>query len=118
MRSFDGLHYAYSNGPWNFTTVSAIPTRGVFQVDGWGWVKTPVTYVSLTRQAEYGGSPAEWRIFGIYYNDSRDIVKTDNRPASVRATDYDISGDYTWKHGISVVLYSGYAVGGPVIKRI
>ncbi len=87
MRSFDGLHYAYSNGPWNFTAVSAIPTRGVFQVDGWGWVKTPVTYVSLTRQAESGRSQAEWRIFGIYYNDSRDIVKTDNRPASVRATD-------------------------------
>jgi len=29
------------------------------------------------------------------------------------ATLYDISGDYNWKHGISVGLYFGYAVGGP-----
>ena len=57
MRSFDGLQYLYSNGPWTFTALSAIPTRGVFQVDGWGWVKTPVTYVALTRQTEIGSSP-------------------------------------------------------------
>ena len=49
MRSFDGLHYAYSNGSWNFTAVSAIPTRGVFQVDGWGWVDTPITYVGANQ---------------------------------------------------------------------
>jgi hypothetical protein len=69
--------------------MSAIPTRGVFQVDGWGWVKTPVTYVSMTYEINHGENHnhAEWRIFGIYYNDSRGIVKTDNRPESVRAGD-------------------------------
>jgi hypothetical protein len=89
MRSFDGLHYALSSGAWNFTAVSAIPTRGVFQVDGWGWVKTPVTYVSVTHETENGEDQphAEWRLFGIYYNDDRGVVKTDNRPASVRAAD-------------------------------
>ena len=89
MRSFDGLHYVYSSGPWNFTAMSAIPTRGVFQVDGWGWVKTPVTYVSMTHEIGHGEDQnhAEWRIFGIYYNDTRTLVKTDNRPASVRAAD-------------------------------
>ncbi len=88
MRSLDGLQYMYSNGPWNFTAVSAIPTRGVFQVDGWGWVKTPVTYVAVTRQADLGKSAhSEWRIFGIYYNDDRGVVKTDSRPAPVRAGD-------------------------------
>ena len=39
MRSLDGSDYAYWSGPWNFTAVSAIPDRGVFQVDGWGWGK-------------------------------------------------------------------------------
>lgn len=34
------------------------------------------------------------------------------------ATLYDISGDYNWKHGVSVGFYFGYAVGGPVIKSI
>jgi hypothetical protein len=90
MRSFDGLHYAYTNGSWNFTAVSAIPTRGVFQVDGWGWVKTPVTYAAVTHEINNNSDDqphAEWRLFGIYYNDSRGVEKTDNRPASVRAAD-------------------------------
>jgi hypothetical protein len=101
QRSFDGLQYAYSNGPWTFTAVSAIPTRGVFQVDGWGWVKTPVTYVALTRQADFGKSHAEWRVFGVYYNDDRPVVKTDNRPAAVRATD---------PGGINIGTYGGHFI--------
>jgi alginate export protein len=101
MRSLDGLQFLYANGPWTFTAVSAIPTRGVFQVDGWGWVKTPVTYVALTRQVEFGKSHAEWRAFGIYYNDDRSVVKTDNRPAAVRATDL---GD------INIGTYGGHFI--------
>src|SRR5215813_604715 len=87
MRSLDGVQYTYASGPWNFTAVSAIPTRGVFQVDGWGWVKTPVTYISLTHQTSFGASHADWRIFGIYYDDVRGVIKSDNRPASVRSKD-------------------------------
>ena len=87
QRSFDGAQYTYSNGSWNFTAFSAVPDRGVFQVDGWGWVKTPVTYAALTKQATFGSSKAEWRVFGIYYNDDRGVVKTDNRSAAVRAND-------------------------------
>jgi len=101
MRSFDGVQFGYSNGPWNFTAMSAIPTRGVFQVDGWGWVKTPVTYVALTREVELGKSRAEWRAFGIYYNDDRSVVKTDNRPAAVRATDLG---------GINIGTYGGHFI--------
>jgi hypothetical protein len=87
MRSLDGLHYAYSNGPWNFTAVSAIPDRGVFQVDGWGWVNTPVSYVAVTREGDYGDTQLEWRVFGIFYNDDRGVVKVDNRPAAAKAAD-------------------------------
>jgi Alginate export len=88
MRSLDGLQYMYSNGPWNFTAVSAIPTRGVFQVDGWGWVKTPVTYVAVTREKDFAkDTHSEWRLFGIYYNDDRGVVKTDNRSAAAKAAD-------------------------------
>jgi|SRR6185369_1950177 hypothetical protein len=88
LRSMDGVQYLYAGGPWTFTAVSAIPTRGVFQVDGWGWTKAPVTYVGLTRQVDFSKtSHAEWRVFGIYYNDQRFIVATDNRPAPVRTAD-------------------------------
>jgi hypothetical protein len=37
LRAFDGIHYAYDTPSTNFTLVGAVPTRGVFQVDGWGW---------------------------------------------------------------------------------
>ena len=87
MRSLDGVHYSYSQNRWNFTAVGAIPTRGVFQVDGWGWVNTPISYVSLTRQSTFKGSHADWRIFGLYYHDDRHILKTDNRPLAIRAQD-------------------------------
>ncbi|MGO4885919.1 MAG: alginate export family protein [Bryobacteraceae bacterium] len=87
QRSFDGAQYTYSSGSWNFTAFSAVPDRGVFQVDGWGWVKTPVTYAALTKQATFGSSNAEWRVFGIYYNDDRGVLKTDSRSAAVRAND-------------------------------
>jgi len=88
MRSFDGGQYVYSNGPWNLTAVAAVPTRGVFQVDGWGWVKTPITYVALTKQLDLGATQAEVRVFGLYYNDDRPLVKTDNRPGPAKATDF------------------------------
>ena len=101
QRSLDGMQYAYSDGPWTFTAVSAIPTRGVFQVDGWGWVKTPVTYVALTRESDFGDTKAEWRLFGIYYNDDRSVVKTDNRSAAAKATDLG---------GISIGTYGGHFI--------
>jgi hypothetical protein len=101
MRSFDGLHYAYTNGDWNFTVVSAIPTRGVFQVDGWGWVDTPITYVALTKEAKWGNTHAEWRAFGLYYNDDRGVLKTDNRTAAARAAD---------KAGIDIGTYGGHFI--------
>jgi hypothetical protein len=87
MRSFDGARYAYSNGPWNLTAVGAIPTRGVFQVDGWGWVKTPIAYVAVTHEMDKGDVHAEWRAFGLFYHDDRGLVKTDNRPAGIRSLD-------------------------------
>jgi Alginate export len=101
MRSFDGLHYAYSNGPWNFTVVSAIPTRGVFQVDGWGWVDTPITYAAVTTEANWGTSHAECRAFGLFYNDDRNVLKTDNRSAAARTADHG---------GIDIGTYGGHFI--------
>lgn len=101
MRSFDGLHYAYFHGSWNLTAVSAIPTRGVFQVDGWGWVKTPITYVALTKEADLGNSHAEWRVFGLYYHDDRGVLKTDNRAAALRAADHQ---------AINIGTYGGHFI--------
>lgn len=37
-RSFDGVHYSYSKPATDFTFVAALPTRGVYQTDGWGGI--------------------------------------------------------------------------------
>jgi hypothetical protein len=88
QRSFDGGNLGYSNGPWTITAVGAIPTRGVYQVDGWGWVKTPFAYLSVNRELLYSvNNAAEFRVFGIYYQDARGVLKTDNRSAAWRAAD-------------------------------
>jgi len=86
-RSFDGLHYQYAKGNRNFTAVSAVPTRGVFQVDGWGWNQAAFGYGALTQMWGKGTHAADTRVFGLYYHDFRDVLKTDNRPLAVRQAD-------------------------------
>jgi hypothetical protein len=87
-RSFDGFHYVYSTPKLDFTAVGSIPTRGVFQTDGWGWLHTGFIYTSLTGQVMPKGKAAgEWRVFAIYYDDWRHVLKTDNRPVAVRQND-------------------------------
>jgi hypothetical protein len=86
-RSLDGLHYAYNTPMNNVTLVAARPTRGVFQVDGWGGVNIGVFYGAFTRQVAAKNSVGELRLFGIYYNDWRDVLKTDNRPLPARRAD-------------------------------
>jgi hypothetical protein len=87
MRSFDGFHFTYNKPRINYTLIGAFPTRGVTQVDGWGWMKTGFAYASATGQVQAKKNTGEWRLFGIYYHDWRHIVKQDNRPAGVRAAD-------------------------------
>jgi hypothetical protein len=86
-RSFDGFHYTHETGPNNVTVVGAFPTRGVFQVDGWGWVNVGIGYGAWTRQLSFGKTSAELRAFGLYYHDWRSIAKVDNRAAALRAQD-------------------------------
>jgi hypothetical protein len=87
MRSFDGFHAVYNRPKVNYTLIGAVPTRGVFQVDGWGWMKVAFAYASVTGQIQSQAVTGEWRAFAIYYDDWRHIVKGDNRPAAVRNTD-------------------------------
>ena len=86
-RSFDGVHYSLSGSSDDFTFVSATPTRGVFQTDGWGWNKVGFGYAAYTHEWGKGRHSADTRIFDLEYDDWRHILKTDNRPAAVRKTD-------------------------------
>ena len=106
LRGFDGFHFVYNKPKINYTWLTAVPTRGVFQVDGWGWIDAAFSYASATGQVGGGGSnTGEWRAFGIYYDDWRDVTKVDNRPAAAKAAD----------HGnIRIFTYGGHYVN--VIK--
>ncbi len=86
-RSFDGLHYTYSTPSDDFTFVAATPTRGVFQVDGWGWNRIAFSYAAFTHEWGKGRHAADTRFFVLEYDDFRHILKTDNRPAAVRKGD-------------------------------
>lgn len=84
QRSFDGAHYVYDTPALNVTAIAARPTRGVFQVDGDGELDVNTAYGAVTKPFTNG----EGRLFAIYYRDGRNsLLKVDNRPAAMRATD-------------------------------
>lgn len=82
-RAFDGLQYVYAGKGTNVTAIGVRPTRGAFQVDGWGELDIALAYAAVTRQRP----TSDWRIFGAYYDDWRSAMKTDNRGAAARAAD-------------------------------
>jgi hypothetical protein len=87
-RSFDGVHYSYTKAAGNLTFVAAVPTRGVFQVDGWGWNRVGFGYAAYTREWGKGKHSADTRVFVLDYDDWRHgVLKTDNRPTAVKRGD-------------------------------
>jgi hypothetical protein len=96
QRSFDGAHYTLTRPGGTLTFVGAIPTRGVFQTDGWGWNKTGFGYLSFAKPAGKDKNAGDFRLFGLYYHDWRRVVKTDSRPAAARAADLANIGIWTW----------------------
>ncbi|MGD1092616.1 MAG: alginate export family protein [Bryobacteraceae bacterium] len=86
-RSFDGMRYSYSQPSNDFTFVAAVPTRGVYQVDGWGWNRIGFGYAAYTHEWGQGKHAADTRFFVLEYDDWRHILKTDNRPTAVRRGD-------------------------------
>jgi hypothetical protein len=89
-RSFDGANFFYApSASSNITVIGAVATRGVFQVDGWGWNKAGFGFAAYTKDWGAGHHAADTRVFAIEYDDWRHILKTDNRPLAVRRGDTD-----------------------------
>ena len=61
LRAFDGFHFVYNKPKINYTWMTAVPTRGVFQVDGSGWIDAAVSYASATGQVKTESNIGEWR---------------------------------------------------------
>ncbi|MEO8561510.1 MAG: alginate export family protein [bacterium] len=84
QRSYDAVHLARATPRYNLTLMAGMPTEGVFQLDGQGTlsdIRVAYGAVSLPFPS------ADFRVFGIRYEDRRPIAKVDNRPAAVRSTD-------------------------------
>lgn len=83
-RSADGAQYVYDTGSLNVTAAAFTPTVGAFDAEGLGEVDdVGVAYGALT----YSRPNVDERLFVILYDDTRGLVKTDNRPAAVRNAD-------------------------------
>ncbi len=86
-RSLDGIRYAYDHPKTNLTFVAARPTRGVFQVDGWGELDVAMLYGAGTRLVSTGRGAGEARLFVLHYYDWRNVLKADNRAVASRRAD-------------------------------
>lgn len=101
QRSFDGVQLSSNLGHNNFTFVAVRPTEGVFQVEGMKELDIDTYYGAFTVPVNTAHSAGQLRVFGLGYIDHRTVtLKTDNRPAPVRAADFDkieiatYGGDY------------------------
>lgn len=86
-RSFDGVHFVRNAKVGNFTFVGARPTEGVFQLRGWNELDVDFYYGAFTKPIKAKTSESDFRLFALHYHDGRRVLKTDNRPAAVRAAD-------------------------------
>lgn len=91
QRSFDGGMLVRNTPGLNITFLGAMPTEGVFDLDGGGTLdKVHLGYAAATVPLNRKSLHAEARLFGLYYDDTRSgVVKTDNRPVPLRLGDTD-----------------------------
>jgi Alginate export len=97
QRTYDGVQISANSGENNVTLFGARPTQGVFQVKGMDELDVDTYYGAYTRSVETAHSAGELRVFALGYIDHRTLVlKTDNRPAPVRAADLGKIEIATW----------------------
>ncbi len=96
-RSLDGVRYGVGSPRMSATVVAARPTRGVFDVNGWGEVNVNLIYGALTGSRGVQQQSGEWRLFYLGYRDGREtVVKVDNRAPAARQADADAIGISTF----------------------
>jgi hypothetical protein len=100
-RGFDGIHFDRTSKLNNFTFFAARPVEGVYQLRSLYELDADLYYGALTRQLPSKRAPSEARFFVLHYHDGRPILKTDNRPQSVRAADH---------HNIRITTFGGHYI--------
>lgn len=109
-RSIDGVEGQFTRNKTNIVLMAGLPTAGVFTTGGWGHVgegegEVGLGYGALTAPGPWGADRGEFRLFTIYYQDSRRTVKADNRPLAARQADQaSVSVGTVGAHYLQIVL--------------
>jgi hypothetical protein len=97
QRTFDGGQVSFKSRQSDFTFFAARPTAGIFQVDGMDELDLEVYYGAYTWSIASHNGAGLLRVFALGYVDDRNtVLKTDNRPQSVRAADLGKIEIATW----------------------
>lgn len=115
QRSFDGLLFSQDSKDGNFSLTLFRPTRGAFDLKGNDQLsEVNLLYASWTSSFD---SQSDWRLFALYYDDNRNVVKTSNTAGitgDVKVT--TLGGHYlrTWQSGegkFDTVVWAGWQFG-------
>jgi hypothetical protein len=87
LRSFDGVQFNYSKGRSDVMAMAARLVEGSFQLRALNEINAEFAYGSYTRYIPAAKAQSEARLFVLYYQDSRDVVKSDNRPQNLLEAD-------------------------------
>ncbi len=116
-RSFDGVRVAYDRPGWNATALASRPTHGGFEISANREIdEVGLASLALTVKQIPGASPADLRLFYLYYEDDREgLLKVDNRPLPARAADRKPIRVQTWGgHAITALEFGPGIVDGLV----
>ena len=103
-RSFDGVRLTWDRPAWNVTAFGTRPTQGGFEVSANRELDATLAGAAFTSKRLPSLPPADVRLFYLYYRDSRDALKVDNRAHSVRTADRaPIALHTAGGHGLTVV---------------
>lgn len=93
QRSLDGALFSWNAGANTVTGFAARPTTGDIYLNGWKELDIEVYYGAYNRAVTSSRGAGSFRAFTVGYVDRRDAaVKSDNRPAAVRAADRETIG--------------------------
>jgi hypothetical protein len=95
-RSFDGIKFAYDRSTINVTSFWHQPTSGGFEINGnKNLSQIDVAGVAVTASNPEDRDPTDARLFWMYYDDHRNVLRVDNRPLAVRTADTDATTIHT-----------------------
>ena len=87
LRSSDGAQFTYHRGRSDVTAVAARVVEGSFQLRALNEINAEFAYGAYTRYIPAPKAPSESRLFVLYYQDGRGVLKSDNRSQKLLESD-------------------------------